>query len=303
MGERAPLGMSNNYTKRADERSGLHRVEKATDIEHMQGVEHLIAYLETPGNESHRVSSHDKDWQPSDIRAHAQALRERVGKAPLTDSVALSLPRDIHPSDTEQTQGQPLSYYHLNIWAWEPELLDDVERVKAKDDTEALQDLRKLIRAGSWDTHKPTNEQATKKLALAWQNELEKQPSDAQLELTAIMNPDLESVKNVVELFSSEKPTCGPEAEEAARFLEQKLREAWKAFSSLYREAEKLHYPEKLAWPHSRYHIDIDPELSDLHHAQQRIIQLRQMRDQVYYHLLYPKLCSFIKRPNKNTPM
>jgi|JI8StandDraft_1071087.scaffolds.fasta_scaffold02413_12 hypothetical protein len=273
-------------------------------IEHIQGVEHLLAYLETPGDESHSVSSHHKDWQPSDIREHAQWLRERVGKAPLQDSVALSLPKNIHPSDNEQTAGMPLSYFNLNIWAWEPELIDDLERVKAKNDPEALQNLRKIVRAGSWDTHKPANEQVTKKLALAWQKELEKQPSDAQLELTAIMNPDLEPVKQIVELFSSEIPECGPVAEEPARFIEQKLREAWKAFSVLYREAEKQAHPEKLAWPHSRNHVEIDPKFSELYHVQQRIIELRQMRDQAYFHLLSPNLCSFIKHPKqKHTPL
>lgn len=294
-------------------------------IEHIPGVQHLIAYLEPAGHEAFSVgqykSKNQEQWNANDIREHSQWLRESVGKAPLQDSITLSLPKNIHAADKEQTGGQPLNIYNHNIWAWEPELSDDIERVKAKKDKEATQNLRALVRSGSWDSHAPVNEQQAFKLAEQWQKRLEKQPSDAQLELTAVMNPDLEPVKELAELFSSKQPNCGPEAERAADFLEAKLRDAWKSFNATYRETalrfkkECLEHNDRFAdypldWPHEKFHTAIKPsvkgpvsghlyDFTELHEAQQRIVELRQMRDQAYFHLLYPNLCSFIKRPKQ----
>lgn len=294
-------------------------------IEHIPGVQHLIAYLEPAGHEAFRVGAYknklQEQWSANDIREHAQALREHVGKAPLHDSIALSLPKNIHAADHEQTGGQPLTVYNHNVWAWEPELIDDLERAKAKRDDDATKDLRSLIRSGSWDSHAPTDEQQAFKLAEQWRKKLEKQPADSQLELTAVMNPDLEPVRQLSELFSSKQAKCGPETEQAAAFLETKLREAWKIFNATYRETEKRFKKECLAnndrfadypleWPHEKFHTAIaksvkgpvsghEYDFTELYEAQRRIVELRQMRDQAYYHLLYPNLCSFIKPAKK----
>lgn len=320
MGERAPLGSSNAYTKRAEERSGAFRIDTVKNIEHIPGVEHLIAYLEPTGNEAFTVGTYienGKTRTAEEIRKHAQSLRQRVGQAPLQESITLSLPKNIYPSAKEQTSGRPLEIFNHNIWAWEPTLLDDLERAKQKQDPSAISELRALIRSGSWDSHFRASEKESLELAKRWQNTLEKQPTDTQLEFTAIMNPDLEQVESLVALLSSKAPQCGPLAENAAEFLEEKLREAWLHFNALYRDTESAfkreartyrdyfkQYP--LEWPHSKFHIDIPTsvngpdsdhtyDFTELHDAQQRIIELRTLRDQVYYHVLYPNLCSFIK--------
>lgn len=296
------------------------------DFEHIQGIPHLIAYLETPGHEASKVESYDSTdgvkWSPQKIRLNAQRLRARVGKAPSKDSVALSVPENIHPNSQKPGENTPIDRYSVNIWNWEPELLDDLERAKAKNDNEALQDLRKIIRAGSWDTHRSTNDDSAKVLALQWQERLEKQPADAQLELRSIMNTDLEPVEDLVKLFSSKKPQCGPETEKTVFFLEEKLREAWKSFNTLYRETrshlkrESLEHGDDftgknnpLQWPATRFGKPFEQKVrgpssghiydfSEFYDAYTRIVELRQMRDQAYYHLLYPVFCSFIEPSN-----
>lgn len=330
MGERAPLGMGKNYSKRAAERidnsgkSGLHRINRSEvegNIEHIVSPQHLIAYLETSGNESHKVESTASGWKPDEIREHAQWLRERVGEAPVKGSIEHSLPIDVQSYERHLYNNQPLHEFRLNVFSWEPKLLDDLKRAEAKNDPEAIQDLRSLIRAGSWNSHRPINANQAKNLAEEWRQKLLKQPTDAQLELTAVMNPDLSQVEDMLSLFSLKNAKCGPEAEKTAQFIEDKLREAWLAFNACYRETTKQFKKEcheygdrfdsyPLAWPFSRNINSIEKstigrvsghtyDFAELHDAYHRIIELRQLRDQVYYQLLYPKLCSFIKRPKQ----
>lgn len=292
-------------------------------IERMATPQHLLAYLETSGNESHVVEPIKDGPRADEIRHKAQELRQRIGKAPVENSVTNTLPLDVHAYEKHLYNNHPLNYFNMNVWSWEPELLDDVERAKTKGDTEALQDVRKLIHAGSWDSHPPINENSAKKLAEQWHQKLLKQPTEAQLELTAVMNPDLTSVEDMLTLFTENKESCGPEAEKTAAFIEGKLREAWLNFNTTYLESTKRFRREcaehgdrfntnPLAWPYSRNNRSIEKNIkgttsghtydfTELHDIYRRIIELRQLRDQVYIHLLYPKLCSFIKPSKKHT--
>lgn len=185
--------------------------------------------------------------------------------------------------------------FKCNPWDAEPLLLDDLNEVKRNGTQEDINHVREMIRAVSWGSpHQPRTDRPTAaKLALELQEEAEQQHvahrklenGKKQTELS-IMDPDVVGMEDVVATLT-DKQKAG-HLENAIEYIESRIEAEWKNFIKAYELSDAKTWPEK-----KKYWPGIGVQLPEpVKSAADRVIRLRRIRNQLYFHLLYPVLAS-----------
>ncbi len=186
--------------------------------------------------------------------------------------------------------------YFMNIWDLEPLLLDALELAKEKKDENRVQLLRGLVRSASWPTHGPVNPDIAKKdaevfLAEAQEHEsaTKNNPFEKQTGFGFEEEAKADAWQKVMKAVGA-MDCKGDRVEAATDFVERVFVKEWKAFLALYKKEKKR------TWPDRGTNVKLEPEVEM---ATERIVKLREIRDQLYYQRLFPKLCEFGQRGTK----
>lgn len=184
--------------------------------------------------------------------------------------------------------------FNCSPWDAEPLLLDDLNEAKRQGSPEQINHVREIIRAVSWGSiHQPRTDRPTAlKIAHELQEEAEqnhvkhRQLSGAKQTELSLVDPDIIGLEDVIAVLNNkEKQTL---AEKAAEYVETKIEAAWRDFIKVYQASKASDWPEK-----KKYWPNIGVKLPEpVKNAADRVIKLRQVRNQLYFHLLYPVLAS-----------
>lgn len=171
--------------------------------------------------------------------------------------------------------------YSCDPWKYEPVLFTDLIKARINDDKPLQNELRELIRAGSWMTYPRVNEkeietrlkEVERQEESSWTWRIRQSDPDTAKELSK----DLQEVKGDIEGIrqSLQKGTVGLELETATRAIEDISARLWtdlKQLSSIHGLKEKELRTHHLTSP-----------------ITQEIERLRPIRDLIYYRRLYPK--------------
>jgi hypothetical protein len=181
--------------------------------------------------------------------------------------------------------------FFINIWDMEPLLVDALEHAKdTKNETQKLL-MRGYLRAASWSTHRPVNPEVARADAEYFLTESQERESGERLNPFAKQKGfgfDEEAATRGWEQVAVEVGTMdckGDRVETATEFVEKQFVKEWKSFLRLYKEKGV-----KRTWPDRGVDVKLEPEVAE---AVERITKMREIRDQLYYQRLYPKLCEF----------
>jgi hypothetical protein len=180
--------------------------------------------------------------------------------------------------------------YFMNIWDMEPLLLDGLSYAKEQKREARTLLMRGYLRAASWATHRPVNPEVAKADAETFLAEAREQKGQGRnpFEGQSGFGFDEDSAVQNWERVTEEVGTMdckGDRVEAATDFVEKQFVKEWKSFLSLYHEKGK-----KRTWPDRGVDVKLEPEVVE---ATERIIRMREIRDQLYYQRLFPKLCDF----------
>jgi hypothetical protein len=177
--------------------------------------------------------------------------------------------------------------YFMNIWDLEPLLLDALELAKEKKDENRVQLLRGLVRSASWTTHGRVNPNIAKKDAEAFLTEVQEHesatksnPFEKQTGFGFEEEAEADAWKKVMQVVGVMEYK-GDRVEVPTNFVERVFVKEWKAFLALYKKDKKR------TWPDRGTNVKLEPEVET---AMQRIVKLREIRDQLYFQRLFPKL-------------
>lgn len=195
-------------------------------------------------------------------------------------------PRIFYPEDYEGMAFKP------DLYVVEPAAIDDLELAKKKRDEARVEALRSAIRAMSWASHGRTDDEVASKLASEFLRQ-------SQTELSGDVGPqkgfdfahaDPAEWTRVLNALAKDGTCKGDLVEKPTRFVETKIIEAWKELITSKKKGEG-------DWPTS-YPVAVDPpKLSEpVRRANDRLVNLRHIRDQLYFWRLYPKHCMYAKK-------
>ncbi len=182
--------------------------------------------------------------------------------------------------------------FACNVWDAEPLLRDDVSHAKAEESEDDVNRIREMVRAASWMHHPRTDQNiaqsVTEELLDAAEAEQKrrqiKTPKGKQTEL-AIVDPDIAAFEQAHQALKS--LACEDDAEAATVAMEDAVERGWEAFLRSYEATKSSDWPEgKKVWPDRGVRLpkSLEPLVA-------RMTKLRQVRDQLYYQRLYPRLC------------
>ncbi len=196
-------------------------------------------------------------------------------------------PRKIYPEEYEGMAFKP------DLYVVEPAALDALEDAKKKRDEARVEQLRSAIRAMSWASHGRTDDEVAATLASDF---LRKAQSEAEHATDSqkgfdFAHADPAEWTRVLNALAKDGTCKGDLVEKPTRFVEKKIVETWKdligEFKTKKRESD---------WPTS-YPVAVDPpKLSEsVRRVNDRLVDLRHVRDQLYFWRLYPKHCMYAK--------
>jgi len=194
--------------------------------------------------------------------------------------------------------------YFMNIWDLEPLLLDTLELAKEQKKENSTLMLRGLIRSASWSTHRPVNPEVAKADAETFLSEAQEResgvktnPFSKQTGFGFEEEAASQGWEKVLEEVGS-MDCKGENVEAATDFVEKTFVKEWKNFLAIYKEKGPDGKKIKRTWPDRGIDIKLEPEVVA---ATERITKLREIRDQLYYQRLFPKLCEFGHQGVKKT--
>jgi len=238
-----------------------------------------LAHKEKAAGERLKKVERVGDWQ--------ELLRDLLKQSPIEfkPTVTPDMPKKISWEDVKKTG------YFMNIWDLEPLLLDTLELKKDQKAENGTLILRGLIRSASWATHKPVNPEIAKQDAQIFLEEAQERESGVRhnpfVKQTGFGFEEEAEAKGWQQVLEEvgTMDCKGDRVEQATDFVEKVFVKEWKNFLSLYHEKGK-----KRTWPDRGVDVKLEPEVKE---ATERIIKLREIRDQLYYQRLFPKLCEF----------
>jgi hypothetical protein len=197
-------------------------------------------------------------------------------------------PRKFYPEDYEGMAFKP------DLYVVEPAALDALEDAKKKRDEARVEQLRLAIRAMSWASHGRTDDDVAAKLAGEFlrQSQTETAGDTGAQKGFDFAHADPAEWTRVLNALAQDGTCKGDLVEKPTRFVEKKIVEAWKdligEFKTKKRESD---------WPTS-YPVAVDPpKLSEpVRRANGRLVNLRHIRDQLYFWRLYPQHCMYAKQ-------
>lgn len=200
-------------------------------------------------------------------------------------------PRKWYPEDYDGMAFKP------DLYVVEPAAIDDLEEAKKKRDEARVEQLRSAIRAMSWASHGRTDDEVAAKLAGEFlrQSQTENAGDTASQQGFDFAHADPAEWTRVLNVLGATGTCKGDLVEKPTRFVEKKIIEAWKdllvEFKTKKRESD---------WPTS-YPVAVDPpKLSEpVRRANDRLINLRHIRDQLYFWRLYPQHCMYARSSSK----
>lgn len=172
--------------------------------------------------------------------------------------------------------------YSCDPWKYEPLLLDDLIKERAgTNDPDRLNELRGLIRAGSWMTYGPTKESgvrgALSKLKLYeeqdWLSRIRRADPDTSKEYREGLNEEMRDLDLVARALDD--GWTGDKAEDAVRVIEN-------VNASLWLEIKKILAAHGLPWQESSRNKLTKPLYDEIE-------RIRALRDFLYFRRLYPK--------------
>lgn len=183
-----------------------------------------------------------------------------------------------------------------DLYAIEPAVLDDLDEAKAGGDEVRIEQLRHYIRAMSWATHGRTDDKVAAELAQQFLRETQGETASGGRESRAqtgfdYANPDIAEWTRVLNTVN-EIQCRGSMVAKPTNFVEKKIVEGWKELIGHMKQKQR-----KSDWP-TTYPVKQDPPVlsDDVRRVSDRLAKLRQMRDQLYYQLLYPKHCMYAQQ-------
>ncbi|MEK7473839.1 MAG: hypothetical protein AAB668_03915 [Patescibacteria group bacterium] len=197
-------------------------------------------------------------------------------------------PRIFYPEDYEGMAFKP------DLYIVEPAAIDELEDVKKKRDEARVEQLRSAIRAMSWASHGRTDDDVAATLASDF---LRKAQSEAERDIDSqkgfdFAHADPAEWTRVLNTLGKNGACKGDLVEKPTRFVEKKIVEAWKDLIGEFKDKKK----RESDWPTS-YPVAVDPpKLSEpVRRADDRLVNLRHIRDQLYFWRLYPQHCMYAK--------
>jgi len=175
-----------------------------------------------------------------------------------------------------------VSRFDCDPWKYEPLLLDDLIKARSQNAPQTrIDELRGLIRAGSWMTYPRTGQsgalQRLREVAQSeedgWQAKIRQADPDTSRELKADMQEMLQELRQVTADLAAGK--TGPELEAAVRAVEDLNARAWLSLKG-YMAARGGDLAETKKQPAARPLVE-------------EIERLRLVRDLLYFRRLYPK--------------
>ena len=258
-----------------------------------QGLKNRLQDIEAKANETKQEKAVGKRLEKVErIGDWHDLLRDFLKQTPIEmkPTVTPDMPKRITWEDVKNHG------YFMNIWDLEPLLLDTLELAKDKKKENSMLMLRGLIRAASWSTHRPVNPEVAKadaELFLAEAQERESgvktNPFAKQTGFGFEEEAASQGWEKVLEEVGS-MDCKGDQVEQATSFVEKMFVKEWKQFLALYKEKGADGKKIKRTWPDRGIDVKLEPEVKA---ATERIIKLREIRDQLYYQRLFPKLCEF----------
>ncbi|MCK9360985.1 hypothetical protein M0Q28_02025 [Patescibacteria group bacterium] len=184
-----------------------------------------------------------------------------------------------------------------DLYIAEPAVIDDMEAAKAEGDLDRVERVRNHLRAMSWDTHGRTDDEVAKTIAKELLEETKAEASGEprnpfEQRGFDFSDPDVEEWERVIKTL--EDIECkGDKVEPATRFVEKKVIEAWRDLIRPFREKKG----ERSEWPTSYPVAKNPPKLTpEVQKAVDHLVKLRHVRDQLYYHRLFPSHCMYAQR-------
>ncbi|MCR4256449.1 MAG: hypothetical protein NUW08_01955 [Candidatus Uhrbacteria bacterium] len=193
-------------------------------------------------------------------------------------------PRIMYPEDYEGMAFRP------DLYVVEPAVIDDLEDAKKKRDEARVEGLRSAIRAMSWASHGRTDDEVAARLVSEFLHRADTRETQRGFEYSQTEVAEWTRVLNTLRKDARTKlAPCGDAVEEPTRFVEKKVVEAWKQLLADKKKGGS-------AWPTS-YPVAVDPpKLSEsVRHANDRLVNLRHIRDQLYFWRLYPRHCMYAR--------
>ncbi len=185
-----------------------------------------------------------------------------------------------------------------DLYVAEPAVIDDMESAKAEGNLDRVEQIRNHLRAMSWDTHGRTDDEVAKNIAKELLDETRAEASGEpknpfEQRGFDFSDPDVKDWELVIKAL--EDIECkGDKVEPPTGFVEKKMIEGWRDLVRAYRQKGA----ERSQWPTS-YPVgkDFVPKLTpQVQKAVDRIVKLRHVRDQLYYHRLFPNHCMYAQR-------
>lgn len=170
-------------------------------------------------------------------------------------------------------------FFHCNIWNLEPVLLDELAAARLADDSDRIDEIRNVIRAASWMTHKRTDANVAVEIArekaglILHEHEIHHAIlTDEGFEKESrTVDSDLVGIKQVIDDLENFR-SIGKDTEHSLRYVESSLEQDWQEFLKTIKE-------EHAPWPENPA-VELTGKSGDL---AERIEAWRMIRDQLYF--------------------